>query len=85
MVPDWTVMIGIQKNTVEWDSFERDSIGSNMIRWNRIGETGVDGTGWDETECVKMLGTGFNGAELGQNGWDRIWWGGIGRGLMKQE
>jgi hypothetical protein len=23
--------------------------------------------------CVRMLGTGFNGVELGQNGWDRIW------------
>jgi hypothetical protein len=49
MGPDWTVMIGILKNTVEWDRFEWDSIGSNMIRWNRIGETGIDGTRLNQT------------------------------------
>jgi hypothetical protein len=50
MGPDWTVMIRIQKNKVEWDS-----IGSNMIRWNRIGETGINGTGWDETELCENV------------------------------
>jgi hypothetical protein len=48
-------MIGIKKNTVECDSFEWDRIGSNMIRWNRIGETGVDGTGWNEIELCENV------------------------------